>query len=270
MQTLEFYYIFQYIQNTANAEVNILDVNMYQSLVEKDEKLAQYISECVTTGETHIRFAELVGLMEYAIIEAKELEEMYKRASLVFEIFGIYQETPIEEKIRFVYDYVLNSTTFDKDGLEKRNNEYNTYIEKYNRIPEFAKNSLAMIHSSYNALMLGKANCEGFVNSMKFMLNILGVRSFNVHCIDVKNNINNLPNHALIRILYENAWGYCDPTIMPSDPYHFFMRTYDEIVEEGYHRLNAFEKQVNAACKVDEVETNATNNGYNFRKKFRI
>lgn len=255
--------IVEYIKNTFQAEINILDVNMYQSLVKQDEKLAQYISKAVTLGETHLRFAELVGLMDYAVIDAKSLEEMYKRVTLLFEMFGIYEASE-KDKIAFVYEFVLWNTKFDIEGIEKRDSEYNTYIEKYNKIPEFAKNKLAMIHSSYSALMIGKANCEGFVNLMKFMLNILEIRSFNVHCIDDKNNINNLPNHAMIRILYEGIWRYCDPTILPDDPYYFFMKTYDEIIEEGRHRLNAFERQVNGEIEYE------SHNGSDIGKQFRI
>jgi len=260
--------IVQYIENTKDVDVNILDVNMYQSLVRKDEKLARYITQCVNHGQTNIKFAELVGLMQYAILEARELEEMYRRASLIFRIFGVTSETTTEDKIKFVYEAISNSTKFDQEGIKKRNEEYNSYIEKYQKIPDFAKNRLAMLHSSYNALMIGKSNCEGFINAMKFLLNILGIRSFNVHCIDLRNNINNLPNHALIRILYNGIWKYCDPTIMLSDPFHFFMRTYDELVDEGCHRLNAFEKHVNETTKIDEVEKNGQNNGHNFRKHF--
>jgi len=255
--------IVEYIKNTFQAETNILDVNMYQSLVKQDEKLAQYISEAVIVGETHLRFAELVGLMDYAIIDAKALEDMYKRVTLLFEMFGIYDEVSEEEKIEFVYKFVTNNTVFDKEGIENRDVEYNTYIEKYNKIPEFAKNKFAMIHSSYNALMLGKSNCEGFVNLIKFMLNILEIRSFNVHCIDVRNNVNNLPNHAMIRILNKGTWYYCDPTIIPGDPYHFFMKTYEEISEEGRHRLNAFERQVNGEIKHEPY--NGPDSGKQFR-----
>jgi len=95
------------------------------------------------------------------------------------------------------------------------------------------------------------------------MLNILEIRSFNVHCIDVRNNVNNLPNHAMIRILNKGTWYYCDPTIIPGDPYHFFMKTYEEISEEGRHRLNAFERQVNGEIKHEPY--NGPDSGKQFR-----
>lgn len=236
--------ILKYIENTGDAETNVLDVNMYQSIVNKDEIIPEMISKAVVTGDSQLCFAELVGLMEYAIIDAQSLEKMYAKADLIFKLFDVYNLSP-DDQVRFVYDYIIDQTLIDFNAIETRDKQYTEYIERYRKIPDFAKKKLAMIHSSYNAFIAGKANCEGIVNLMKFMLNMLNVRSFNVHCIDNRHNINGLPNHSMIRVLQEGTWYYYDPSIIQDNPYLFYEKTYDEIKKLGLHRLNAFEASVN-------------------------
>lgn len=235
----------EYIKNTFEAEFNILDVNMYHSLVKKDESIPEYLSDAVTCGETKLCFAELVGLMEYAVIDVKAMAEMYKLSQFLFQLFGIDEKEDIE-KIHIIYEYIVSNTEFDSAGLQDRNQKYHEYIEKYNTIPAFAKQHLAILHSSYSAFIRKKSNCEGIVNLMKFMCNMANIRTFNVHCIDIKNNVNNLPNHAMLRVLWQGNWYYIDPTIDPDHPEDFFMKTYEEIEKLGRHRLNALEAKV---CK---------------------
>lgn len=242
--------IISYIKNTQEAETNILDVNMYQSLVKNDEVIPEMISKAVVTGDSQLCFAELVGLMEYALIDAQSLEKMYAKADLIFKLFNVYN-LPEESQVNFVYNYVANQTFLNKDVIIDRDKKYTEYIERYSEIPSFAKKKMAMIHSSYNAFIVGKSNCEGIVNMMKFMLNMLGIRSFNVHCIDKRTNINDLPNHSMLRVLQDGTWYYYDPSIKEEEPYLFCKKTYDEIRNMGYHILNAFEASVNKEAEYE-------------------
>lgn len=242
--------ILSYIKNTQETVTNVLDVNMYQTLVKKDEIIPEMISKAVVTGDSQLCFAELVGLMEYAIIDAQSLEKMYAKADLIFKLFDVYNLEE-DDQVRFVYDYIINQTLIDFNAIIDRDKKYTEYIEKYSKIPDFAKQKLAMIHSSYNAFIIGRTNCEGIVNMMKFMLNMLGIRSFNVHCIDSRNNVNCLPNHSMIRVLQHGVWYYYDPSIVEDSPYLFYKKTYDEIKSLGYHILNAFEASVDKETKYE-------------------
>ena len=180
---------------------------------------------------------------------------------------------PEEEKIEFVYRYVMNHVEFDQENLIRREKELNYYNHRYNEIPEFKKKKFAMIHSSYSALMMGKSNCEGSVNLMRFLLNLLHINSFNVHCIDLKNNVNDLNNHAMIRIYHKGNWYYCDPMMARNEGdknlSKYYMRTYDEMKQMNRYRFNAFEAQIqkeNMDAKQSTFETRTDFKPTSFRR----
>lgn len=236
--------ILKYIRNTEETEVNILDVNMYLAAVKSDEEIPEIITNAVVTGESQLCFAELVGLMDHALIDVQSMARMYSKADLIFKLFDVYG-LEADDQVRFIYDFIIDKTVIDFNAIANRDKKYTDYITKYSEIPAFAKQKLAMIHSSYNAFITKKTNCEGIVNLMKFMLTMLNVRSFNVHCIDARHDVNGLPNHSMIRVLQNGTWYYYDPSLIESKPYLFYEKTYEEIKALGFHKLNAFEASVN-------------------------
>ena len=63
------------------------------------------------------------------------------------------------------------------------------------------KKYMASLHSSYNLFHFKEGNCEGHVNLMSIMLNLVGIDSFIVHCKDKRfKNYNGDTNHAMIRV----------------------------------------------------------------------
>ena len=97
-----------------------------------------------------------------------------------------------------------------------------------------------MLHSSYNALIRGKSNCEGYVNLMKFMLNILGINSYNVHCKLKRHEKINTNNHSIIKIEYDGKVGYCDPSLEQIENNDYFFKTAQQISRTHY--LSLFEE----------------------------
>ena len=237
----------EYIVNTIQTKTNLLDINMYQSLIRHDLDNAKKLSRLYDMGETNIEFAESIALFDYATLSPKLLEEMNQRYDMILQLYPLPENATDEEKVKYVYDFVCNFVKFDYQGLKERNHSINEYISNYREIPEFLKRKYSMIHTSYNALINKKANCEGIVNLMNFMLKNLHVKCFNVHCLDVKTNYNNLCNHAMIRTFQNNEWKYTDPTLAMTenevDNYKYFMKNLEELLSLGRFRVNAFEYQ---------------------------
>lgn len=237
----------EYIKNTIQTEQNILDINMYPSMIKRDTDGAERLSKLYDDGETNIEFAELIGMFGYVKLSPKLLQEMYERYEILLDIYSLNSDATDKEKIKYVYDFVCSVVKFDYEGINKREKMIAEYIKNYGYIPDFTKKRFSMIHSSYSAFLNGKANCEGIVNLMHFMLSIMHVKSFNVHCIDTNVNYNNLCNHSMLRVLDDDQWLYIDPTLAivenEVNSKKYYMKNIDELNDLNRYKMNAFEIQ---------------------------
>ncbi len=247
--------ILRYIENTFQAEKNVLDVNMYPKLVEKDEKLPKSIDELQTLGLTRLRFAEQIGMLDYAILSTYNLKDLYTWSRRTIKRKKL-DETDDFSKIKSIYDLVVNNVEFADEKLKER---YRLY-KAYNGIPSFAKRNFAMIHTSYSAAMFKNSNCEGYVNLMKFMLNMLNIKSHNVHCTSVTAEDTTVLNHSSIRINLDDKWFYFDPSWEKKGEHKYFMKSKKDFMET--HILNALEREIG-----DFEYENEFYNNRNIRKK---
>jgi len=230
-----------YIKNTRGAKRNILDVSMYISMVNKDLDVAKMLSTSFLVGDTTLRFAERIGFLDFAVLSPEHLEKMYVEMSKLFMKNSLYDKSDAE-KVKYVYRYVKNRLTFDKEGLEERQREYDEYRRAHGTLPEFRRKKFASFHNSYVAYHLKKANCDGYVNLMRFMLNMLNVQSFNVHCRDRRSSILS-ENHSILRVKCDGEWFYCNPQYLPDNPKEVFLGKMEDL--EPYFEFNIYEKLVN-------------------------
>ncbi|MDD2377328.1 MAG: hypothetical protein PHD10_03790 [Bacilli bacterium] len=231
----------KYIENTIQSETNVIDISLYPQIVKKNPALGKYMVDCSVLGYTHLKFAEQVAFVDCAIIDVKSTKQMYDACN------GIIRKNKVDkmntlDKIGFAYNFVVKNVKFDNEGLYQRMLEYYKMKEKYNEIPSFIKKKFAMLHSSYTALMYHRSNCEGYVNLMKFMLSLVNVKSYDVHCIDPRYGEFERSNHAMIRIPYKGRWYYCDPTFEHNTKQNYFMLTKEQISKT--HILNSYELQL--------------------------
>ena len=242
----------KYIENTIATNPNVLDISMYMSAVKGDRKLAKLISDADLLGQTQLKFGEYIGFLDLSILKPQNLYDMYTKLDIFFKKNNLYEESELS-KIKFVYDYVVRNVKFAKDELEKRNNYFIEIKKQNQKVPDYLVKNFISLHNSYIAFHFKKANCEGIVNLMSFMLQMLGIKSSNVHCLDKRYKNHYDPNHSIIRLEYNNQWLYCDPTYDLNNPYENFMKSITDLEET--HLFNDFEVMIN------EERKNAEYNG---------
>lgn len=250
--------IVKYMENTIATIPNILDVNMYENIIKRNRKIGKTISDYSLLGRTKLEFGEYIGFLKLSLVSPQSLYDMYMKLDVLFKKNNLYEASD-EIKISFVWNYILRNVKLDREQLQKRNIQFQQMKQNNEDVPEYLVKNFVSLHNSYIAFHFKKANCEGIVNLMQFMFEMLGITSSNVHCIDLKYKNYMRPNHALIRILYKGNWYYCDPTIDTRNLNKYFMKTIDELEET--HLFNDYEIAINEEKKYEK------HNGTDFNGK---
>lgn len=241
LNEMDFY---KYKTNTKHCKKNFLDINMYPHL------------KNYNSNDSNVKFAERIGQFDFVLIPKSQVDILYMKSISIIKDLNLLNLSK-EKQIKYIYDYVIKNIKFDYDGLQNR-------YELIKNNPETLismKNDFGMIHSSYNALIKGKSNCEGYVNLMKFILNILGIKSYDVHCKLHKDKNLYANNHSIIKIEYNNKYRYCDPSLEQTTNEDYFLKSFDEIKKT--HSLGLFE-ELNARENM-EVELDGNNNRKHFK-----
>lgn len=231
----------KYIDNTISTSPNILDIKMYNNIVNGNVHMAKALSDSFILGLTFLKFAEKNGFVDLTILDNRNLAEMFMKLNQFFERNKIYERTEFE-KVLFAFSYVTRNIRFAEDELRRRMNKYYEIILEERQIPKYMEKNFASLHSSYNAYHFKLANCEGVVNLMAFMLDMLNIENINVHCSDKKYGIFNGTNHSMLRVKIEGHWYYCDPTYDPKKPMEYFMLTKEEILKT--HNISSYENEL--------------------------
>lgn len=231
----------KYIKNTMLSKVNVLDIDFYLNAVNSDNSISQDILSSVFKGETNIYFAEPSGVLDYTLTHPVQITEMYKKICSYFKREKVF-EMSFDDKIYFVYSYILKHTKFNREELIDRNNRY---LNTNNEDVEILKKNLTFLHNGYTTYYLKSGNCEGRINLMHFMLSILGIDSQNVHCVDRRSR-ELVSNHCIIRINDLNSYIDCsyNDASKNNDKLKFYLTSSDELSDT--HILNVYEKLINA------------------------
>ena len=231
----------KYIENTMSTSPNILDIKMYNKIVNGNVNMAKILGDQFLLGLTFLKFAEKNGFVDLTILDNRNLAEMFTKLNQFFERNKMY-ECSEYEKVLFAFSYVTRNVKFGEDELKKRMNRYYEIISEVQEIPKYMEKNFASLHSSYNAYHFKIANCEGIVNLMAFMLDMLKVENVNVHCRDRRLGGMNGTNHSMLRVKVDGQWYYCDPTYDMKKPLRYFMLTKDEVSK--IHQISSYENKI--------------------------
>ncbi len=229
-----------YLYNTMDAKQNILDVSIFFTFIESIETAKSFYDSDLM-GLVNVSFAEKNGLVDYTTLSVEQITELYIHFRRLFDKKGLMKATD-SDKIGYVFRYVVEYIRFAEVELQKREKLYAEILTEYQEIPEFYKKNLGSLHNSFNTCHFKRGNCEGIVNLMRFMLQIVNVESENVHCHDkrFRNSID--LNHALLRAKDNGKWLYYDATYDRKNIRHFFGKTFDELSD--YVDLSVYERIV--------------------------
>lgn len=240
----------EYLKNTFNAQLNILDINMYHSLVEGSPQKSNFYAELYRLGFNKVRFAEKTGFADFALLTPAQVNQLFQMCYRFIKSNKLHHLSKYD-RIKTIYNYVTTNITFDKEGIAKRDQKFLEISNHYRNkeIPIHLKNEFSMLHSSYNAGILKKSNCEGYVNLMNFMLRMLDIEAVSVYASDKQTRYVALYNHALTSVKLDGVWYYCEPTWEIPGEFKYFMKTYEEIKQT--HNLNPLERLKNKDVNVD-------------------
>lgn len=227
-----------FVDQTMLSDENTLDISMYLSLIKNNSSIAKDLMNMEISGTSFMRFGEKSGLFNYVCLSLRDLYDMYNSLDMLFKNENVYSMSD-EDKILFAYTYVLNNVMFSKELIEKRNIEYQSLKERFGKIPDKYKKTLNNIHSSYYAYYFKKANCEGRVNLLVFMLQMLGIHAQNVHCHDKRSKNDTGSNHSIVRVNLNNDNLYLDPSIIPDAAMDFYLIDFEKMSE--YVDLDSYE-----------------------------
>ena len=203
-----------YFKNTRLCVENTLDISMYLGIVNNNRDTAKLLEDYEVTGMAYVRFAEKSGFLNCVCLSLRDLYELYLSLDVYFKKYNVYNLNEMD-KIEFVYKYIINNTKFSKDLIIDRNIAYLADKEQYDEIPDKIRKMFNNFHSSFYAHRFKIANCEGRVNLMVFMLRMLGIDAFNVHCHDNRDcEIGS--NHSITRINTDSGFVYVDASLSES------------------------------------------------------
>lgn len=231
----------KYVYNTRLSNTNILDIGMYLPMIGCTREGAKDLKDLEIAGISKVKFAEKSGFLSFTKVNPQNLHDMFVKLDTMFKRNNAY-ELSDEEKVSYVFTYLLKNISFDKQAIEKRDFEYNEALAKYKELPDQLKPSLASIHSGYRTYYFKSGNCEGFVNLMVFMLKMLGIEAHDVHCHDRRSLQSFGSNHSIVRVHLNGRIYYCDPTFDRRNAYNYLLVDYETISK--YHELDSFEHQL--------------------------
>ena len=247
-----------YLHNTIDASRNTVDLDVLFTYVKSLDDLYKLYNQYVR-GLTNINFSEKNGQVGHIDMEIPLFVELYKKIYTTFKRAKLYDEGVTKEKqVEYIYRFVTSYIKFAEDELLERQRLYMDEVgPKYGRIPNFYGKHFGALHGSYYAYYFRNANCEGMVNLMKFMSNMLGIECEDVHCSDKKGYTTGL-NHAIYRTLNNGVWSYYDPAYRVNSRKdkkkltgNFANLSYDDVA--SYLNLSRFERDLAYRSYSDKI-----------------
>lgn len=204
----------RYARNTRLCVENTLDISMYLGIIGNNRSIAKHLEETEVTGESYVCFAEKSGFLNCVVLTLRDLYELYFGLDVYLKKYNAYEMSD-EEKVDFVYKYIMNNTKFSEDLIIDRNILYKEGRAQYDEIPDKIRKLFNNFHSSFYAHRFKRANCEGRVNLMVFMLKMLGIEATNVHCHDNRSHREGT-NHSIVRLFLNGKYVYIDLSLVES------------------------------------------------------
>lgn len=243
------------VENRKLKEV-ILDVDMYPNLIKKFPHLAEKIEEYEKNNERVYTWIEnrIVYNCWANKFSTRNLKEMDIKVEEILQNIIEPEYTEIEKTLA-IYNYITDNVDYDYKMLEfdermQKDVRYSLFLEGRSN-----KSSYSIINkrilgkqSAFNAIMKGKAVCQGYANMMHYMLTKENIESRETMCIanpiiEEQELEDKGIDHSVIRVKTDDEWYYYDPTWdTGKTKYEYAYKTKDEFYKK--HTLSAGEERI--------------------------
>ncbi len=219
-----------YIDNTADARTNILDVLVFTQTFPRDSRERKHLASNVYSNHSNIKFGEMLEFnRECYVLEYSDMLNLSAKSRAILSRSKM-QDDDNFTKAKKINDYLVKNIHYDYSGIDTRNVIYNSGDDLSCHENEYFRRRALFINSSFSAIMNNSSVCDGYVNAMRLLLNIEGIESRKVLC-SAKSNLSIEPDHVIIkfRINPDSEWLYADPEGEQRTGESFFGLSYDEI-----------------------------------------
>lgn len=225
-----------YIINTSLAANNIVDINLASCLLQERKLLTKNYD----AGLTNIRFGEHVYANdEIYTINVFQMIQMNKIALDILKKLNLDNLSDLEKTFK-IYSYVISTLKYDTEGLKYRDNTSLDGLDKTQR--EYFSRRMMIINSSFGALTQKKVVCDGYVNMIKYLLNLCNINSQTVICQKENGLL-----HSALKVEIDGNWIYCDPEQDSIKELKYFNLSKEEI--EKIYTLSIKEEYDNGEMK---------------------
>ena len=225
----------KYIENTSDAKINILDVNMFHENFGVDFENLKTLETKLNCHFSNISFGEMLEFNKECFeLSYHQMFEMYKKTLEILRSLNFSKNDDLY-KAEKIYNYISNNVKYNYKILKEREK---LYQEKDGiEVDDYIKRRMLVINSSYSAVMSKESVCDGYTNMMRLLLSICNIESKKVLC-SMKSSLYIRPEHVILKFRVGDEWKYADP--QKGD---FFNLNVDEISQT--HDLVSEEKTDN-------------------------
>lgn len=243
------------VENKILKEV-VLDVDMFPNLIKEFPQLVEKIEQYEKNNERVYTWIE--NKIAYNCwankFSTRNLKEMDIKVEEILQNIIEPEYTEIEKTLS-IYNYITENVDYDYKMLEfdeeiQKDMRYLLFLEGSSN-----KSSYSIINkrildkqSAFNAIMKGKAVCQGYANMMHYMLTKENIESREIGCIanpiiEEQKLEEKEVDHSVIRVKTDDEWYYYDPTWdAGKTKYEYAYNTKDEFYKK--HTLNAGEEKI--------------------------
>ena len=243
------------VENKRLKEV-ILDVDMYPNLIKKFPHLAEKIEEYEKNNERVYTWIENKSIYNGWAnkFNTRNLKEMDIRVEEILQNVIKPEYTEIEKTLA-IYNYITENVDYDYKMLEfdqemQKDEKYCVFLEESSNRSSYSIINKRILgkQSSFNAIMKGKAVCQGYAQMMHYMLTKENIESREIGCIadpiiEEQELEDKGMDHSVIRVKTDDEWYYYDPTWdTGKTKYEYAYKTKDEFYKK--HTLSAQEEKI--------------------------
>lgn len=243
------------VENKILKEV-VLDVDMFPNLIKEFPQLVEKIEEYEKNNERVYTWIENKSIYNGWAnkFNTRNLKEMDIRVEEILQNIIKPEYTEIEKTLA-IYNYITENVDYDYKMLEfdqemQKDEKYCLFLEGSSN-----KSSYSIINkrilgkqSAFNAIMKGKAVCQGYAQMMHYMLTKENIESREIGCIadpiiEEQELEDKGMDHSVIRVKTDDEWYYYDPTWdTGKTKYEYAYKTKDEFYKK--HTLSAQEEKI--------------------------
>ena len=243
------------VENKILKEV-VLDVDMFPNLIKEFPQLVEKIEQYEKNNERVYTWIENKSIYNGWAnkFNTRNLKEMDIRVEEILQNIIKPEYTEIEKTLA-IYNYITDNVAYDYKMLEfdqemQKDEKYCLFLEGSSN-----KSSYSIINkrilgkqSAFNAIMKGKAVCQGYAQMMHYMLTKENIESREIGCIadpiiEEQELEDKGMDHSVIRVKTDDEWYYYDPTWdTGKTKYEYAYKTKDEFYKK--HTLSAQEEKI--------------------------